>query len=201
MDPTVPDLLVSLIMVAVAMTITPGPATALIAVMGARFGFRQSLPLLAGVAAGLAALMAAAAGGLAAVLQAIPGVHALMNGLGSAYLLWLAWKIGRSDPPNAAAIAAAPAGFTTGLVLLWLNPKAWAMSLGAAAAYASLAEEPLQLAALLAAVFGGAAALALLLWCLGGSALGRRLRTDGQWRAANAALGLLTAASVVLLWL
>jgi threonine/homoserine/homoserine lactone efflux protein len=87
------------------------------------------------------------------------------------------------------------------LVLLWLNPKAWTMSLGAGAAYAGLAEDPLQLAMLLAAVFGSAAALALSLWCVGGAALGRRLRTAGQWRAVNGALGLLTAASVVLLWL
>jgi threonine/homoserine/homoserine lactone efflux protein len=197
-----PDLLISAILVAAAMTVTPGPATVLIAAMGARFGFQRSLPLLAGVAAGLAALMAAAAAGLSTVLQAVPALHVLMNGVGSAYLLWLAWKIGRSGPPDAAADGAMPpAGFVPGLVLLWLNPKAWTMALGAGAAFAGLAADPLTVALLLAAVFGTAAALALSLWCVGGAALGRRLRTARQWQAVNGVLGLLTAASVVLLWL
>jgi len=196
-----PGLLISAALVAIAMTVTPGPATVLIAAMGARFGFQRSLPLLAGVAVRLAALMAVAAAGLAAVVQAVPVLHVLMNGAGSAYLLWLAWKIGRGGAPTGADATMAPAGFMSGLVLLWLNPKAWTMALGAGAAYAGLARDPLDVALLLAAVFGAAAALSLSLWCMGGAALGRRLRTARQWQAVNGALGLLTAASVSLLWL
>jgi threonine/homoserine/homoserine lactone efflux protein len=197
-----PDQLISAALVAVAMTVTPGPATVLIAAMGARFGFQRSLPLLAGVAAGLAALMAVAAAGLATMLQAVPALHVLMNAAGSAYLLWLAWKIGRGGAPAAEANATmTPAGFVSGIVLLWLNPKAWTMALGAGAAFAGLAPDPVAVAFLLAAVFGTAAALALSLWCVGGAALGRRLRTARQWQAVNGALGLLTAASVGLLWM
>ena len=200
MDPTVPDLLVSLIMVAVAMTITPGPATALIAVMGARFGFRQSLPLLAGVAAGLAALMAAAAGGLAAVLQAIPGVHALMNGLGSAYLLWLAVRIGRSGPPHLDRSVAKPTSFLGALWIQLQNPKGWAMTLGAAASFAGLARGATELAALLGLVFGVLALLSLMLWCVAGLLLARLLKQAWQWRILNITLAAALAASIQTMW-
>ena len=92
-------------------------------------------------------------------------------------------------------------GLGAGLVLLWLNPKAWAMALGAASAFAGLASDWLQLAGLLGAIFGLAVAASLSLWCLGGLVLGRRLRTERQWRSVNAALGLLQASSVATLWL
>ncbi|MPY75337.1 MAG: LysE family translocator [Alphaproteobacteria bacterium] len=197
-----PELLVSLILVAVATTITPGPGTLLAAAAGARFGFQRTVPLLAGVAGGLAALMAAATVGLAALLQSVPALQTTMKVSGSAYLFWLALRIGRSGAPAFKSDAAdAPMGLGAGLMVLWLNPKAWTMAFGVASAYAGIAADPLQLALLLSAVFGGTAALALSLWCAGGIVLGRTLQTAGQWRAANAALGLLTAASIIPLWL
>ncbi|MGH6619175.1 MAG: LysE family translocator [Alphaproteobacteria bacterium] len=197
-----PELLLSLILVAVATTITPGPGTLLAAAAGARFGFQRTVPFLAGVASGLAALMAAAAGGLAALLQSVPALQTTMKVSGSAYLFWLALRIGRSGAPAFKSDATeAPVGFGAGLMVLCLNPKAWTMALGAAAAYAGIAADPLQLALLLSAVFGGTAALALSLWCAGGIMLGRNVQTASQWQAVNAALGLLTAASIIPLWL
>jgi threonine/homoserine/homoserine lactone efflux protein len=195
------ELLISLVLVAVVTTFTPGPATLLAAAIGARYGFLRCLPVLAGITAGLVALVAAAAVGLAALLQSVPVLQASMKVAGSAYLLWLAWKIGRSGAPDIGTAAASPAGFGSGLVLLWLNPKAWAMALGAASAFAGLASDSLRLAGLLGAVFGIAVAASLSLWCAGGLVLGRRLRTARQWQTVNAALGLLQAASVATLWL
>ena len=197
-----PDTLLSLVTVAVVATVTPGPSTLLAAAAGARYGFRRRVPLMFGVTAGLISVVAAAAGGLAALLQAAPTLQAVMKVIGSAYLIWLAWKIAASGVPHLAATPAAlPMGFRTGLVVLLLNPKAWFMALGAAGAFAGLAVGPVHLALLLGAVFGASAGVALSLWCAGGQSVGRHVRTAGQWRAVNGMLGLLTAASVVPLWL
>jgi threonine/homoserine/homoserine lactone efflux protein len=81
-----------------------------------------------------------------------------------------------------------------------MNPKGWAMGLGAAASFAALADGPLQLALLLGAVFGLAAALSLALWCVAGTLLARLLKTERQWRVLNALLGLLLAASIIPMW-
>ncbi len=197
-----PDLFASLLLFAMITTLTPGGATALATASGVRFGLRRSLPLLAGIAAGLASLAAAAGGGLAVLLLATPALHLALKMGGSAYLLWLAWRIAGSRAPGAGPEAAAvPAGFWTGLLLLWLNPKGWATALGAAASFATLASGPAQLALLLGAVFGAAAAASLLLWCIGGLVLARALRTERQWRVVNGALGLLLALSVLPIWL
>ncbi len=74
-----------MVVLAVATTFTPGPSTLLAAASGAGFGVRRTIPLMAGVAAGLASLMAAASAGLIVVLQAVPSVHVIVKVLGSAY--------------------------------------------------------------------------------------------------------------------
>ena len=193
--------LVPLVVFAVVSTVTPGGATTLATASGAHFGFRRSVPLMAGVALGLACMAAAAAAGLAAVLLGEPSLQLAMRAAGSAYLVWLAWKIGRSGPPHLRAGLVRPSSFVGGFWMLWHNPKGWAMTLGAAASFASLASGPAQLALLLGPVFGAAAALSQSAWCVAGQVLARLLRTDGQWRALNAVLGVLLAASIVPMWL
>jgi len=193
--------LVPLLIFAVVSTLTPGGATTLATASGAHFGFRRSVPLMAGVAIGLASMAAAAAAGLAALLLTEPSLQLAMKAVGSAYLIWLAWKIGRSGPPHLRAGLARPTSFVGGFWMLWHNPKGWAMTLGAAASFAALASGPLQLALLLGPIFGAAAALSQSAWCVAGQLLARLLRTDRQWRALNAVLGVLLAASIIPMWL
>jgi threonine/homoserine/homoserine lactone efflux protein len=87
-----------------------------------------------------------------------------------------------------------------GILLLWLNPKSWAMTVGAAASFALLANGPNQLAMLLSAAFGLAACGSLALWCALGALLARLLRTPRHWRMLNLAMGVLLAVSVIPTW-
>lgn len=193
--------LAPLLLFALIATISPGGATTLATASGAQFGFRRSVPLLAGIALGLASLAAAAAAGLASVLLAVPALQWAMKAAGTAYLLWLAWKIVRSGGPNnAAGTAVAPTTLVGGACLLWLNPKGWAMALGAASSFAALNSSPVQLALLLGGVFGVAGALSLALWCAAGVVLARVLTTRWHWQVLNGVLGALLAASVLPMW-
>ncbi|WP_299619127.1 LysE family translocator [Pelagibius sp.] len=196
------DLLASLVLFAVVATITPGGATTLATASGIQFGFRRSVPLLLGIAAGLAGLAAAAASGLAVLLQSLPMLEVTLKLAGTAYLLWLAYRIACAGAPDQGAGAtAAPFGFIAGALLLLINPKAWAMVLGAVASFAALSGSPSQLALIMAATFGSAAIGSLTLWCAGGMAVARILRSERQWRLVNALLGLLLAASILPIWL
>ncbi len=186
---------------AVVSTITPGGATTLATASGAHFGFRRSVPLMAGIAIGLASMAAAAAAGLAGVLLTAPSLQVAMKAAGSIYLVWLALKIARSGPPHLRTGLTRPTSFIAGAWMLWHNPKGWAMTFGAAASFAALATGPAELAALLGLTFGVAAAASLSLWCMAGHLLARLLRTDKQWRALNAALSILLMASILPMWL
>src|SRR5580704_9975994 len=158
---------------AMASTITPGGATTLATASGAHFGYRRSLPFIAGIAVGLASMAASAAAGLGGILLALPSLQLGMKTLGSLYLAWLAWKIGRSGPPHLQTTLTKPTSFLGAVWVLWHNPKGWAMTLGAAASFAALAGGPFRLGVLLACAFGVAAILSLSLWCVAGLLLAR----------------------------
>lgn len=193
--------LVPLALFALVATLSPGGATTLATASGAGFGYRRSLPLIGGIAAGLASMAAAAAAGLAGVLVAIPALQLALKAAGSAYLLWLGWQIAGRGAPRGAGARARPSSFAAGVWMLWHNPKAWAMTTGAAASFAALADGPVHLGLLLGLAFGLSATLSLSLWCGAGLLLARLLRTDRQWRTLNAILGALLALTVVPLWL
>ncbi|WP_028202467.1 LysE family translocator [Paraburkholderia nodosa] len=189
-----------LLLFVVIATVTPGGATTLATASGARFGFARSIPLMLGIAIGLAVLAAVAGFGLGGLLLALPSLQTAVKAVGSAYLLWLAWRIARSGPPNAGNGPAHPITLVNGFLLLWLNPKSWAMTVGAAASFALLASSPNRLALLLGAVFGVAACVSLALWCALGVLLARLFRTPRHWRILNLAMGVLLAASVIPAW-
>jgi threonine/homoserine/homoserine lactone efflux protein len=181
-------------------TVSPGGATTLATASGTRFGFRRSVPLLVGIAAGLATLAAAAGLGLATVMSAVPGLELATRIAGTAYLLWLAWGIARSGAPKGADLAR-PRTLLNGVLLLWLNPKAWAMTLSAAAAFAGSGTHITELAAVLGACFGLGAAASLVLWCAAGTLFARLFRTERQWRVLNAVLAALLVASIIPMWI
>jgi threonine/homoserine/homoserine lactone efflux protein len=168
---------------------------------GVHFGYRRSLPCLMGTASGLASMAAISAAGLAGVLLTAPTLQLVMKGLGSLYLLWLALRVGRSGPPHLKAHLRKPTGFVSGAWILWHNPKAWAVTFGAAASFATLVQGPFQLGALLGFSFGTAAVMSLSLWCVAGSLFARLLRTDSHWRFLNGTLAILLVMSIVSLWI
>ncbi|CEJ12853.1 Cysteine/O-acetylserine efflux protein [bacterium YEK0313] len=196
-----PDTLLPLVIFVAVSTVSPGGATTLATASGAHFGFRRSVPLLAGIATGLASLAAAAAAGLGAVVLAVPPLRLAMQLAGTAYLLWLAWRLAASGPPQIDGGIARPRSFAGGALLVWYNPKAWAVTLGAAGSFSGLADDPLALGAILGLVFGLSAIAALSLWCAAGLALARLMATERQWRVANGLLATLLVLSIVPMWL
>lgn len=189
-----------LVLFAAVATASPGGATTLATASGVQFGFRRSIPLMTGISFGLASLASASALGLAAFLLAVPLLQTLVKGIGTVYLLWLAWKIGSSGPPASKTASSNPLNFFNGIYMLWLNPKAWAMTLGAAASYSALTTGPVQLAILLGAVFAVTSSISLIFWCLAGAMFSRVLKTRLQWNLLNGALGALLAISIIPMW-
>ncbi|ENN85711.1 putative threonineeeeeeeeeee efflux protein [Rhizobium freirei PRF 81] len=193
--------LLPLILFALVSTITPGGATTLATASGAHFGFRRSIPVMGGFAFGLGSMACAAAAGLGGVLMALPMLQIAMKTLGSLYLICLAVRIGRSGQPRAAGQMARPTGFLAGVWMLWHNPKGWAMTMGAAASFAALANSPLTLAMLLGLTFCVMAAFSLTLWCALGQLFARTLNAPRQWRVLNIVLACLLVASIIPMWL
>lgn len=195
------SLFLSLVLFVAVTAFTPGGATALAATSGMRHGLSGSVTLLAGLIAGTMSLAAASAFGLGKLIVEWPQLRLALATLGTAYFVCLAVMIARSGAPDLAAKRDVPLGFFAGLLLLWLNPKAWTMTLGAAASFGALAADPVRLAVLLGAVFMVFSTAALTIWCLGGAYLARALSTPRQWRTLNLTLAGLLLVSIVPVWI
>lgn len=195
------DTFLPLLLFVLVATISPGGATTLATASGANFGWWRSLPLLSGISFGLASMAVAAAFGLGGLILAVPELQLAMKLLGSLYLFWLATQIALRGQPGKAAITQKPSRFIAGVALLWQNPKAWAMTLSAAATFASITHSAESLAVLLGVVFAVLSMASLALWCVTGVVLAGVLKTERQWRLLNGFLGALLIASIVPLWL
>lgn len=186
------DLLWALVSFAFVTSITPGPNNLMLMASGMNFGWRASVPHALGVSGGFAVLALVTGLGLAAVMAAVPG---LMEGLklaALAYMLWLAWGIARAGAPGEAR-AGRPMGFWHAAGFQWVNPKAWAMALGANASYAAGGGWAVLWVAL---VFAAVNLPTITVWVLAGERL--RGVLSGPWaRGVNIGLALALVASML----
>ena len=131
-----PELLAALALFAFVSSITPGPNNTMLMASGANFGFRASIPHMMGVSGGFLLLVVAVGLGLGGLFAAYPELHDVLAVAGGLYLLWLAWKIATSSGLGQGEAGARPQTFLQAAAFQWVNPKAWAMALGAVTAYA-----------------------------------------------------------------
>src|SRR5437899_6867552 len=101
-DIMTPEQAVAFLLFAVAAAGTPGPSNVLLTATGANVGVRRGLPCLLGVAIGMGVMMFVVTFGLGSFVLAYPRVLQLLNWIGAAFLLWLAWKIATAAHSGAA---------------------------------------------------------------------------------------------------
>lgn len=184
-----------------AATASPGGATTLVAASGARFGYVRSVPLMAGICFGMGSLTATLSIGLGAMLGTVEALEVGLKILGTAYLLYLAWIIGRQSAPQAGKASDRPIGFLQGFALIWVNPKVWTLGMAASSAYLGLTFDPWLDAVLIAGAFVGVGTASAALWCWAGAKLGEMLTSETQWRAVNIGFGMLLVLSILPIWM
>ena len=119
----------ALLLLATATSFTPGPNTALSTALAANFGLRRALRFVVAVPVGWGALFLACAVGLGAIVVALPWLRWGILAGGVAYLLWLASRLWRSGTLAQADASRLQVGFGQGVLLQFLNIKAWMLAL------------------------------------------------------------------------
>ncbi|MFY0990580.1 LysE family translocator [Halomonas sp. C05BenzN] len=182
----------------ISMTITPGPNNVMLTASGANYGFLRTLPHIFGILGGCFLLFAGIALGLGLVFERYPLVQTLLRLVGSAYLLYLAWRIATAPPPDLRqAEEGRPLGFWQAAAFQFANPKAWVMGLALMAGFLPEGGDTVMNALLLAGFAELVGLPCIALWAGFGTAIGRWLDTPRAWRLFNATMGALTAACVV----
>lgn len=119
----------ALLVLATAMSFSPGPNTTLSTALAANHGLRRAMPFVCAVPVGWGVLLSLCALGLGALLLAVPLMGLAVKVIGVAYLLWLASKIARSRQLSEADAEKMNVGFWQGAALQFVNIKAWMLAL------------------------------------------------------------------------
>jgi threonine/homoserine/homoserine lactone efflux protein len=178
---------------------TPGPSNALLTATGANVGVVRGLPAVVGVVASMGLMMFVVAFGLATIIVENTALLLGVRWIGAAVLCWFAWQLATSRA-SAAGHFGRPVGFFGAAGFQWINPKSWLISASAAATFLSQGGGPVYWqAAMLGLLFMLAALPSCLPWLAFGAVLQRLLRSERSMRIFNVGMGLLLAASAVVL--
>ena len=108
---------------------TPGPGVLTTAGVGAGFGWRAGLRFVAGLFAGTNAVAMVVVSGLWAIVVSVPAVRTALAVASLLYFGWLAARIALAGGGRLAFIESERApGFANGLLLQFINPKAYAVN-------------------------------------------------------------------------
>src|ERR1700712_3066237 len=95
------QLFIAFVVFATVMFFTPGPNNIMLLSSGLTYGFRRTLPHVAGITIGFAFMVGAVGLGLGTVFIAFPVLQTILKYAGIAYLVYLAAAIAMSGPVSA----------------------------------------------------------------------------------------------------
>jgi len=190
------SLLIAFVVFAVMMFFTPGPNNIMLLSSGLTYGFRRTVPHIAGITVGFAFMIGAVGIGLGTVFIAYPVLQMILKYAGAAYLIYLAAVIALSEPGEPdQENARGPMTFWGAAMFQWVNAKGWVMVIGTITAYAAIASFPWNIAiqVALSLILGAVSCTA---WALFGTALRPILTSPMAVRAFNVVMALLLLASL-----
>lgn len=190
------ETLIALVSFCLVASVTPGPNNMMLLSSGATFGLRRTVPHIIGISVGCAAMVLIVGWGLGGIASHLPKLYSGLQVVSAAYLLWLAWRIATSAGPDEAGGRRRPLSSLDAAAFQWVNPKAWAMVLGAVASFARPAHMGWDVP-LIAVVLILVGLPCITLWAGSGSALKRFLRNPLALRAFNIGMAALLVLSIL----
>jgi len=186
------------------MSAIPGPNNAIAFSAGLNYGFLGTVPYMLGASGSISLMFAAVAWGIGEFFAAFPEFYGYMRYAGTAYILYLSWKIAAAPVrgKNGMEERSVPERYPTflnGVLLQWTNPIIWLI---AVAGVANCMGNDLSLPRLLflCVAFFVMCLLCLMAWSFGGNLSGRLIHSPRVRRAINLFMGLLLASSALRLF-
>ena len=192
------DILLAAAIFSFAGSMTPGPNNFMLLASGVNFGFRRTIPHMAGILVGMMTLMLAVGFGLGSLLNAYPSLHLALKIIGAAYLLYLAAKIAFAGSSIAFIHSQRPPGFAGGLALQAANPKAYVVNTALMTGFPFLPSSLAWELALKFAIMNAIWVPIHLLWLYAGTVLYRLDLSPRAHFAINVAMALAMIAVVAL---
>ncbi|NQX59959.1 LysE family translocator [Paenibacillus qinlingensis] len=107
-----------------SMSISPGPVNITILSSGVNYGFKRSLPFVSGSTVGFTILLTAVGLGIFNLVAQVPVFYIFLKYIGTGYMSYIGYKIMVSRTEIELKEEQLPR-FHQGVLMQWLNPKAW----------------------------------------------------------------------------
>ena len=190
------SLFVAFVVFATVMFFTPGPNNIMLLSSGLTYGFRRTLPHVAGITIGFAFMIGAVGLGLGTIFISYPVLQTILKYAGVAYLVYLAAAIAMSGPAKPDQDnRRGPMTFWGAAMFQWINVKGWVMVIGTITAYAGIASFPwnITIQVMLSLLLG---VVSCSVWALFGTAFRPILTSPKAVRAFNIVMAVLLLASL-----
>jgi len=176
---------------------SPGPNNVMLTASGVNFGFRRTLPHMMGINFGFALMTLGVGLGLGGVFLRFPQIHMVLKYVSIAYLVFLAWKIARAGEASGAGTRAKPLTFLQAAGFQWVNPKAWAIAVGAVATFTTVGGNLIGEVLLMSVVFLLVSFPSTSTWAFFGTVIARFLHNPKRLRIFNLSMAALLLLSLV----
>lgn len=177
--------------------ITPGPNNIMLAASGANFGFKKTIPHIAGVVVGFFFVLLLVGLGLGQLFDALPIVRQIFRILALGFIFYLAWRIANSGTSNDEEAKGRPISFFEAATFQLINPKAVVMSITVIATFISPDHDFALQFAILVASFTFLTLVSVVAWAGFGLIIGKIISTPKSQRIFNIVMALLLIGSIL----
>ena len=191
---------IGLLLFAVSMVATPGPANMILLNAGSKFGFKKSIPFVFGIILSKQLIIWPIGFGILTFFELFPNFINFIKFLSCTYIIWLAWKLSNFKINDNKELEKPPS-FFHGLPVHPTNPKAWAMVSVGFSNYTNPNESLLISTLILATIFIIIQFIFHNLWCFFGVQLKKIFQNTKYEIWLMRFLSLLMLGSLVLLFL
>ncbi|MEQ0234574.1 LysE family translocator [Klebsiella sp. CN_Kp116] len=180
------SLILAMFMFALTMSISPGPVNMVIISSGVNHGFRKTLPFVSGATIGFTLLLILVGFGFYAVIESYPLFLKYLNVAGSAFIIFVGYKIASSQPELSLKKTDTP-GFVQGFLLQWLNPKAWIACASGVALFSDSSTHTMLITFII--IYFSVCYISLAAWAILGNKVSTLLSSAQRIRVFNVLMG------------
>ena len=183
--------IVPLIIFIFVTTFTPGPNNISSASLGILYGYRKTFSYMAGISSGFFVVMIICAYLSSALAAVIPVAEKYLRLVGTAYIIWLAIGILRSNSSISESEEKPSKAFSKGFLLQFFNPKVTLYGLMLYSTFLAPISGKSGCLALSAVVFALVCFASISLWTLCGATIKNKFKNDSFRKMINTLLALL----------
>ncbi len=188
----------SFLIYCVIATFTPGPTNIVILSTVNHFGAKRAMTYSYGAAVGFGLLLVISAVLNNWLIAILPSIFMLMKVIGSMYMLYLAYLIGKKDSSGPAA-AHQPATFMSGFMMQFINPKTVLFALTVLPTFILPYDRAAPAVTLSIAVITLIGFAAFMTWVLFGTVFKKALQKHD--RTVRVMMALLLVYAAVMIWM